>query len=398
MNKKLLKKILAASILVGILNFAPVQMNFYSGNLQIVSVAHAEIKTVFGDDVAMFDFGEDDAKIVNTVKNVAKMRAIQAAKEKAGVYLKSYTTTSNGVLTRDDISAITNNISEILDVKYERSIFQPVDANGNSYGNIGIMYTAIVTVKINTDGIYNYLQKNSIEKANIIQQDKNLQNFVLETVGNFEDVRANAKNQDVEQVHEDLNKIDKEISASEKIDEGNKLTYQTDYSAAISKYNEAIKLNPDDPSARENIEIIYNDKKSVEQAIRNFDKEIQHDPKNADVYNNRGVAYYNLGRIYGNSRSSVRRYGTNRRNSSDSIRLLDNINKIVSVFSGLGKKSTPLNIKNYKLAIKDFSQAIKLDPKNIDAYYNRGIVYQELGKSEKANADFAKYEKLRTKD
>lgn len=395
MNKKCWKKFLVALILVGGLNFSPTLVNFDIANLQIFSVAHAEIKTVFGDDVAMFDFGEDDAKIVNTVKNVAKMRAIQAAREKAGVYVKSYTTTSNGVLTKDDISAITNNISEILDVKYERSIFQPVDANGNSYGNVGIMYTAIVTVKINTDGIYDYLKKSSEEKANIIQQDKNLQNSVLETVGNFEDVRANAKNQNVEQVHEDLNKIDNEISASEKIDEGNKLAYQEDYSAAISKYNEAIKLNPDDPSARENIEIVYSDKKSVEQAIRNFDKEIQRNPQNADAYNNRGIAYYNLGKIYENL-GYGRRFP--RRNGFNPASLLNPIGLAASIVSSFNKKPTSLNIKNYKLAIKDFSQTIKLNSKNADAYYNRGIVYQALGKKEKANVDFAKYEKLRSKN
>ena len=394
MNKKYWKKFLVATVLVGGINFSPTILHFNTENLQIVSTAHAEIKTVIGDDVAMFDFGEDDAKIVNTVKDVAKMRAIQAAKEKAGVYLKSYSSTSNNILTRDDISAVTNNISEVLDVKYERSIFQPVDANGNSYGNVGIMYTATVTVNINTDGIYDYLQKSSEEKANIIQQDKNLQNSVLEAVGNFENVRANAKNQNVEQVHEDLNKIDKEISASEKIDEGNKHSYKKDYSGAIKKYNEAIALNPDDPSARENVEIVYSDKKNVEQAIRDFDNEINRDPKNADAYNNRGIAYYKLGKIYENLGYGRR---SQRGNGFNLTSLLNPIGLVTSIISGFDKKPAPLNVKNYKLAIKDFSQAIKLKPQDADTYYNRGIVYQELGKKEKASADFAKCEKLKNK-
>ena len=394
MNKKFFKKFLATSVLIGGLNFAPVQVNFDAENVQIVSVAHAEIKTVVGDDVAMFDFGEDDAKIVNTVKNVAKMRAIQAAKEKAGVYIRSYTTTSNGILTRDDVSAVTNNISEVLDVKYERSIFQPVDANGNSYGNVGIMYTATVTVNINTDRIYDYLQKSSEEKANIIQQDKNLQNSVLETVGNFEDVRANAKNQNVDQIHEDLNKIDKEISVSEKIDEGNKHSYKKDYSGAIKKYNEALALNPDDPSARDNVEIVYSNKKNVEQAIKDFDNEISRNPKNSDAYNDRGIAYYKLGKIYENL-GYGRRF--QKRNGFNPSSLLNPIGLASSILSSFNKKPAPLNIKNYKLAIKDFSQAIKLNPKNAAAYYNRGIIYQELGKKEKSNVDFAKYEKLKNK-
>ena len=93
MNKKILPKLLIASVLVGGVNFVPATVNFDAENLQIISVVHAEMQTYEGKDVAMFDFGEDDAEIIETVKNVAKMRAIQAARDKAGVYLKSYSRT-----------------------------------------------------------------------------------------------------------------------------------------------------------------------------------------------------------------------------------------------------------------------------------------------------------------
>ena len=51
----------------------------------------------------MFDFGENDPQITEYIKNVAKMRAIQAAKEQAEIYVKSQTKTVNGVLTDDDM-------------------------------------------------------------------------------------------------------------------------------------------------------------------------------------------------------------------------------------------------------------------------------------------------------
>ena len=60
--------------------FAIIFANIFASNV------HAEMQTYEGKDVAMFDFGEDDAEIINAVKNVAKMRAIQAARDKAGVF------------------------------------------------------------------------------------------------------------------------------------------------------------------------------------------------------------------------------------------------------------------------------------------------------------------------
>ena len=38
--------------------------------------------------------------------------------------------------------------------------------------------------------------------------------------------------------------------------------------------------------------------------------------------------------------------------------------------------------------------AIEMDPQFANAYYNRGIGYQKLGKTVEAEADFRKYEEL----
>ena len=254
--------------------FAIIFANFFA------EIVHAEMQTYEGKDVAMFDFGEDDAQIVATVKNIAKNRAIQAAREKAGVYIQSFSRMVNGVLTDDDISAVTNNISEILDVKYEKDFFNAVDAKGNSYGQPGVLYQAIVTVKIDTSGITEYLQKDSQEKAKIIQQNKNLQSSLVEAEGNFEDTRSNAKTKSVAEIKAELQKVDKELSAAEKISEGNKFAYQKNYSAAAEKYNEAIEINSSSVYAQENLEITEG-------------KEILPDSNNAKYFYNRGIEYFN---------------------------------------------------------------------------------------------------------
>ena len=48
----------------------------------------------------------------------------------------------------------------------------------------------------------------------------------------------------------------------------------------------------------------------------------------------------------------------------------------------------------YGLVIQDYNKAIELNPNYADAYYNRGLAYQKIGADERAQADFAKAEKL----
>ncbi|MBI2917515.1 MAG: tetratricopeptide repeat protein [Chloroflexi bacterium] len=81
------------------------------------------------------------------------------------------------------------------------------------------------------------------------------------------------------------------------------------------------------------------------EAIADYTRAIQLDPKDAAAYNNRGIAYRKLGQP--------------------------------------------------KEAIADYTRAIQLDPKDAAACNNRGYAYQALGMGKEAQADFARAEKLR---
>jgi len=54
------------------------------------------------------------------------------------------------------------------------------------------------------------------------------------------------------------------------------------------------------------------------------------------------------------------------------------------------------DLKEYPQAIKDYSQAIKLNPDYPDAYYNRGYVYRYLNDKQAAIKDFEQAAKLYT--
>ena len=49
---------------------------------------------------------------------------------------------------------------------------------------------------------------------------------------------------------------------------------------------------------------------------------------------------------------------------------------------------------NYTQAIDDFTKAIALNSNYADAYRNRGMAYNLLGKKQQVDADLAKAEKL----
>ena len=52
------------------------------------------------------------------------------------------------------------------------------------------------------------------------------------------------------------------------------------------------------------------------------------------------------------------------------------------------KQQHNFNSGDYDSAIADYTQAIRLNPNDADAYYNRGNVYVKKGDFVKARADF----------
>ena len=327
-KKKFLAKLVMASILAGGINFLPVP-NFDAGNFQ-VSIAHAETKNYTASDTAMFDFGEDDDFIINTVKNVAKLRAIQAAKEKAGVYLTSYSKTVNGNLTADDISVVTNNSAELLDVKYKKIPIQANDARGNSTGKVGLLYEATVTVKIDTDELSKYIKMTPQERLKLINQNKNLEKSNEKLDNEFEKLRRQSGNSGSSQIIIQLYKIENKFTAQQKLEEGNRLYYRRDYQGAISKYNEAIKLNPDYEEANSNREIAEN------QSKNNGSKKISNKvPKDAVEY--KGHYYYIFNNC--NTWEQAQKYCESLGGHLAIIRNAEDNNKLYNIMLQFGCKS-----------------------------------------------------------
>jgi lipoprotein NlpI len=110
------------------------------------------------------------------------------------------------------------------------------------------------------------------------------------------------------------------------------------FDRAIQDFDEAIRLNPTFERAYYDRGNAYIDKEEYDRAIQDLNRAIQLNPNNANNYNNRGVAYTRKG--------------------------------------------------DYGRAIQDYNQAIHLNSSDTAAYLNRGIAYFAQSNLTAAIADF----------
>lgn len=141
---------------------------------------------------------------------------------------------------------------------------------------------------------------------------------------------------------------------------------------AISAYDQAIRLDPNDSAAYSNRGSAKSDLGQHEEAIKDCDESIRLDPSNSAAYSNRSRAKGILGQ-----------YEEAIKDCDEAIRL-DPRDPIAysnrgNVKSGLGK---------HEEAIKDCDKAIFLDPNYFGAYINRGKIKNELKQHEEAIKDY----------
>jgi tetratricopeptide (TPR) repeat protein len=117
---------------------------------------------------------------------------------------------------------------------------------------------------------------------------------------------------------------------------------------AKKNYEEVLKINPADSSAKENLSAICIIKNDYEEAVDLLLEVINSSPEDDMVLEN---AYYNIGVAY-------------------------------------------LRLKKYKDALDAFEAAISIEPWDMAAYVNAAILSEELGQKDKAIKYWQKYDRL----
>ena len=302
----------------------------------LMSHVNAEVQTYTGEGRYAMSEGEN----LGVSKERAKADAMRNAAEKAGVYVRSFSRSKNFELIDDEIITMTSTILQL--VGEPQFTHEPLD-------NLeGFLIRATVTVKIDSDDVLRWLNKDSQERATLIAQNEALRkaNEAQERqIAELKRQLAQATTAEAkEQITQKFEAEDKIFLSNQKVDEATKLFQQKKFNEAKKIYDEAINLNPNNAQAWYGRGTSYGSMKKYGRAIPDFDKAIELNPDFTNAYFCRGGSYYLM--------------------------------------------------KNFKQAIADATKTIQLNPNFANAYKFRGQCYQALGEHDKARADFAKARQL----
>lgn len=204
-------------------------------------------------------------------------------------------------------------------------------------------------------------------------------------------------------------------TASEALKRGNAALEQEKFDRAITEFTEAIRLDPKNAAAY-NARGLARWKKdaaeehfgrSVHEASADFSKAIELDPDQAQYYVNRAAAtspYKTTGiddctaaiRLNPHLAEAFRMRGSIR--SHRALATKHHIRLLGSPIEDAQDFPVDDVDHEFRLALADFDEAIRLDPKTARTYFQRGKVLQELNELDKAIADFSHIILLDSKD
>jgi tetratricopeptide (TPR) repeat protein len=162
----------------------------------------------------------------------------------------------------------------------------------------------------------------------------------------------------------------------------------------IQGFDKAIRLNPKDAHIYYERGQAYAKLGQTQRSIQDFDEAIRLDPKSSLAYGPRGDAYVKLGqteRAISDYDQAIRLDPTNATYYSDrgnAYHALGNAEQAQRDFDKA--KELTANQAQYAIqrSIHDFDEAIRLDPKHADGYYERGRAYAQLAQTQRAIQDF----------
>ncbi len=214
-----------------------------------------------------------------------------------------------------------------------------------------------------------------------------------------------------------------------------------EFAAAITNYNQALKLQPDDAKIYYKRALVHYEIGDYEQAIEDYNQAIKINFNDAKAYSKRGLARYQLGDyeaaiedynqairinpyvaiVYINRADARSHIGDNQGAIEDytqAIKINPNY-AIGDKHSGMARylikeqpKVTQIKIapydavayknrgnacaefSDYDGAIADYTQAIKINPNYADAYYHRGNAHYDIERYADAIADYTQAIKI----
>jgi tetratricopeptide (TPR) repeat protein len=163
--------------------------------------------------------------------------------------------------------------------------------------------------------------------------------------------------------------------------QGIALLEEGQYDHAIACFNRVIEINPRHADAYNNRGLAYSGGKGqYDQGISDFNKAIEINEKDAWAYNNRGLAYAEGKGQYDKAISDY-----NKAIEINPRHVAAYYNRGMAYAKGKGQ---------YDKAIPDFTKFLEINPMSVEAYNNRGVAYFRIKEYEKAWDDVHKAQNL----
>lgn len=422
--------------------------------LAIPIYANAEIETITQTIRQPFGGSQsaDDARIAAVTK--AKREAL----EQAGTYVEALTIVKESSLDKDEIIAITAGVcqSEVLSSKN----YATDDAFGIEVKVKVLVDTTVLgerVKKLLADRSHleelnsakksekkllariGELEKENLQKGKTVQQIEELKaNFKKASQGlvKLAELDMGGKNSqssgELLKLNPDIDEKTKVLTSAISLDPNNVNAYKEraaiymvmgKYDLAINDYSQVIHLVPNDYAAytQRGIAYMYNEQRLL--AKSDFDMALKNSNNIDDAklaYWSRSTIYFGLKddmrgchdlkmacdgrecfyRVYSNSQCTDRT-GVDRFKIADKVKpneIVTDNSMVMNVTKHYSDGNTSFDLHQYEQAIDHYSEVIRLDPKHVYSYTNRGLSYGMLKRYGNAIADYDQSIRLDPKD
>lgn len=343
-------------------------------SMLVAPVADAEIQTYEGsEDYYVLGAVED----VNVARERARERAIRNAREKAGVYVHSYSRTKDFELVDDEVITVASGVLRVIETHYETKTLP--DASG-------YLIRATVKADIDTDDLLTWFQKDAEEVIKLIAEDKAIRAREAEQERKIETLKQEyvqaATPEQKEVIAAQIVEQDKTFLSNLKLREGNRQRDAGNHKRAAEFFTAAIDLNPSNVMAWRNRGWAYAEQKKYSQALADFNKAVEMEPDSEFAYLGRGYVYHRQ-----------KKYSAAVAEYTKAIELNP------ACATAYNNRGAALSWQDkMHEAIADYNKAVELNPRYAKAYENRGKAYEFLGDAEKSAADLSRAKQIKRSD
>ena len=366
-----------------------------TANMLMAGGASAEVRTIEAD--GYYQMGDSMEENQAIAKERAKVDAMRRASEQVAVYIESNSEVSLGMLTKDEVRLLSAAILQVKSSQYRPMVV------GDS-----IQYQCHIVAMVDTESVKGRIQNGRLELEENLRKYQEENERLRKEMEALKHRYKTASEEQKKQLQIEERKNNQDFLANQYFQQGNDLRIKKDYYGAIEAYSKAIALKSDYAEVYNNMGVTYYDLGQKEKSINLYEKAVALKPDDEEIYYNMGNTYFDLGQkekaisLYEKAIALKANFTAAYYNMGNAYFYLGQKEKALSayekaialnpnfadVYCSLGNIYSGLGLR--EKAISLYEKAIALNPNFAGAYYNIGNEFYYRGQKEKAISAFEK--------